>query len=671
MIRRNRIIRLAVAAALGGTMALPPPPARAQDAPPPPDSGAPQPATAGDPPTRAGRLARLSGTVSFHGPGADHWDVAQLNFPVTSGDAVWTEPGAGAAVDISASRLTLSGGSELDIDSLDAQTTVATAPQGEVFVDLRHLAPGESFSLRTPRGTISIAGEGHYDIAAGDTQTPTTVTVIDGAAKVSGNGLDLTVLAGQTATVTGDQAFQGSIGPAVRDAFVTELLSRPAPPPAAQVALPPTVAAMCGSEDLAQYGGWQATPQYGTVWYPQVAADWVPYRDGHWAYVAPWGWTWVDNAPWGFAPFHYGRWVQAGGRWGWAPVYAAPGYVAPAFVEPVYAPALVGFVGLAAGVAIGAAFGGSVGWVPLGWNEPYHPWYGHGGDYLGRVNRGYVANVTNITNITNVTNFNYANRGGATVVPGAVMVGSRPVAGAFERLSPQQLAAFRPAAGPYVRPSAATMGVTPVVARELHLPPAVGGGPGRAMAPGPAFTNREAGRPGVGPVALRPAAVRQGVASFPHVPEASHANVAHLNGAPGPRIVPHAVGMATPALRAPLGRPGAPDMPHTNAGAAFHAAPGPRAVTQLHEAPRAAPQMHEAPRAAEVSHPIGARPASQMHEPARPAPQGREESRPGQQAYAAPRPAASRPAPEAHQAPHPAAPRPAQEAKHCQPGHPC
>ena len=25
---------------------------------------------------------------------------------------------------------------------------------------------------------------------------------------------------------------------------------------------------------------------------------------------APWGWTWVDDAPWGFAPFHYGRWVN-------------------------------------------------------------------------------------------------------------------------------------------------------------------------------------------------------------------------------------------------------------------------------------------------------------------------------------------------------------------------
>ena len=68
-----------------------------------------------------------------------------------------------------------------------------------------------------------------------------------------------------------------------------------------------------------QYGVMVRQPEYGQVWYPQVAPDWVPYREGSWAYVAPWGWTWVDSEPWGFAPFHYGRWADIGGRWGWVP----------------------------------------------------------------------------------------------------------------------------------------------------------------------------------------------------------------------------------------------------------------------------------------------------------------------------------------------------------------
>src|SRR5256885_3839541 len=43
--------------------------------------------------------------------------------------------------------------------------------------------------------------------------------------------------------------------------------------------------------------------------------------------------SWVDDAPWGFAPFHYGRWTIVGGSWGWVP--------GPIRVRPWYAPALV------------------------------------------------------------------------------------------------------------------------------------------------------------------------------------------------------------------------------------------------------------------------------------------------------------------------------------------
>ncbi len=41
-----------------------------------------------------------------------------------------------------------------------------------------------------------------------------------------------------------------------------------------------------------------------------MASDWTPFRDGRWAEIAPWGRTWIDNAPWGFAPAHYGRWAR-------------------------------------------------------------------------------------------------------------------------------------------------------------------------------------------------------------------------------------------------------------------------------------------------------------------------------------------------------------------------
>ena len=95
---------------------------------------------------------------------------------------------------------------------------------------------------------------------------------------------------------------------------------------------------MTGWEDLDDYGVWRNEAEYGAVWFPtRVEAGWAPYRYGRWTWVRPWGWTWVDDAPWGYAPFHYGRWVNVGNRWGWYPGRYAG--------RPVWAPALVGWIG--------------------------------------------------------------------------------------------------------------------------------------------------------------------------------------------------------------------------------------------------------------------------------------------------------------------------------------
>ena len=87
-----------------------------------------------------------------------------------------------------------------------------------------------------------------------------------------------------------------------------------------------------------------------------VVVGWAPYRFGHWAYVGPWGWTWVEDEPWGFAPFHYGRWAFVNNGWFWVP--------GPVVVRPVWAPALVAFVGGGPGFHFSAGVG--VGWFPLG-----------------------------------------------------------------------------------------------------------------------------------------------------------------------------------------------------------------------------------------------------------------------------------------------------------------
>ncbi|MEY2562061.1 MAG: hypothetical protein QOH88_254 [Verrucomicrobiota bacterium] len=82
---------------------------------------------------------------------------------------------------------------------------------------------------------------------------------------------------------------------------------------------------------LEPYGAWRDTATYGYVWQPREAEDrsWRPYTDGHWVYTDA-GWTWVSEEPFGWATYHYGRWVRLH-RVGW--VWVPGDEWAPAWVS--------------------------------------------------------------------------------------------------------------------------------------------------------------------------------------------------------------------------------------------------------------------------------------------------------------------------------------------------
>ncbi len=438
---------------------------------------------AGDPPARVGRVGRLSGTVSFHTYDQDHWEPATVNYPITTGNAFWTQPGSTADLDIGSTRITLDSTSEFTIDRLDDQNLSATAAQGHVFVEIRDLAAGEQAVLRTPRGTVRLSQPGRYAIVVGDTERPTLVTVDEGAAEVQGPGVSLNVGPHQTAQISGTDSFTGSVVAQVPDSFMAAQMARPQPMAApGSLPPPPAVLQMTGYEALAGTGEWEQAPEYGRVWYPPVEPDWVPYRHGRWSWVSPWGWTWVDEAPWGFAPSHYGRWVEIHDRWAWTPVEEGVVYGG----RPVYSPALVTFVGAAAGVAVGVGLAAAVGWIPLGPREAYRPSYAASNNYMRRMNGGDVTNITNTT----VNNTRYVNNHATTVVQASAMQQSQPIAAQARPATQVQASGFQPVARAPVQPTLATRGVTPVVARSFNLQPAPNAAPVQPVAPGPAFRQR-------------------------------------------------------------------------------------------------------------------------------------------------------------------------------------
>jgi probable HAF family extracellular repeat protein len=66
-------------------------------------------------------------------------------------------------------------------------------------------------------------------------------------------------------------------------------------------------------------GDWVEAGDYGYCFRPRVSSDWQPYRDGHWVWTDR-GWYWDSNESFGWATYHYGRWVDIEGTgWCWVP----------------------------------------------------------------------------------------------------------------------------------------------------------------------------------------------------------------------------------------------------------------------------------------------------------------------------------------------------------------
>jgi hypothetical protein len=433
-----------------------------------------------DPPSLAGRLSFVQGSVSFQPGGVDEWVPATVNRPLTTGDQVFSDEGSQAEINLPGAAYRLGSRTAFQFLNLDDRNVQARLSEGALIVRVRDL-DSANLEIDTPNLAFTITAPGDYRIDTNPDTFETYVTVRNGEGQVLGNGGSFTLHPREQAVVSGqDQSSRYQIYAAPEmddfDRWSMDRDQRYSRGTSARYVSPYVV----GAEDLDNYGDWRPSPEYGNVWIPRaVPAGWAPYQFGHWAWIDPWGWTWVDDAPWGFAPFHYGRWAYVGGTWGWVP--------GPLAVRPVYAPALVAWFG-GGGFSIGVSFGGapSVGWFPLGPRDVYIPAYRATPTYVSRVNVTNTTVINNVT-VTNVYN-NYVQRGAVPVsnyayrtVPGAVavvpqtaLVSARPVQQVVTRVAPSQVSSVvevRPA--PPVAPQVTSVLGRPAVASVPRPMPAI------------------------------------------------------------------------------------------------------------------------------------------------------------------------------------------------------
>jgi hypothetical protein len=336
--------------------------------------------SAGDPPDRVARLAYLAGDVGFLPAGASDWSEASVNRPLTRGDRLTASGDARAELELDHASLRLDRDTDVGVLQLDDRLAQLELTRGTLNLSVRSLDHDESYEIDTPNVALVVSEPGVFRIDVDDRTGTTEITALDGQATVYGeNDASRRVIGGHryrfddSSLAQVAESYAGS-----QDAFdlwCADRDERYARAGSRQYVSEDVI----GYEDLDHYGRWQSDASYGQVWYPaHVASDWAPYSDGHWAYVAPWGWTWIDDAPWGFAPYHYGRWINVGGRWGWIP--------GPRELRAVYAPALVAFVG-GSGWSVSVSSGTPIGWFPLGPGDFYNPWYHVSAGYYRRVNR--------------------------------------------------------------------------------------------------------------------------------------------------------------------------------------------------------------------------------------------------------------------------------------------
>ncbi len=325
-----------------------------------------------DPPGRVGRLNLTEGPVTFSPAGDSEWIEAELNRPFTRGDKLWTDKGSRAEIQVGSSSVRMDGQTQIEVLKLDDQSTQLSLTKGTVYLRVRSLPEGENFEIDTPNLAYRAAYPGDYRIDVDAARGTTRVTIHSGTGAVYGDkGQALPLGGGQQVTF--------------KTRALTQVTAQESPPQdnfdrwAAErnrredqsVSARYVPREVVGYQQLDSHGQWTQDATYGAVWTPAgTPANWAPYRVGRWEWVEPWGWTWLDDAPWGFATSHYGRWTQINSRWAWV-----PGRIG---LRPIYAPALVAFIG--AGTP-------GVAWFPLAPGEAWQPGFRATPLYISNVNR--------------------------------------------------------------------------------------------------------------------------------------------------------------------------------------------------------------------------------------------------------------------------------------------
>ena len=334
----------------------------------------------------AARIQRVEGEVALNNSDAgdtqtDEWVSATANQPFSVGDRIYTRDNSRASLAFTGRNFArLNPNTSLDVLALEDRRTQLALRDGSAVFDVGYLNSGDLFEVATPYGAVDFQQPGLYNVGIDNGQV--LISVLSGLAQVVGLGGSGEISKGELLTLVGTTAadvvlsqidgrdagylvddYYGYQYPQYYDGRYRDYnsyLSDPYyfDPYRRNVSYQYVNSYIPGLYDLDYYGDWRNLDTHGYAWAPRVDSGWMPYQAGYWYTDYPYGPTWVSTEPWGYAPYHYGRWTFVGDRWYWVPDRTNE--------QPVYSPALVAFIPFDEN---------QIGWVPLGPGDVYVPRY--------------------------------------------------------------------------------------------------------------------------------------------------------------------------------------------------------------------------------------------------------------------------------------------------------
>ena len=334
---------------------------------------------------RVARISFIQGEVQIRRAESEDWERAVLNLPIVEGDEIVTDGSGRFEIQFNSyTHLRAAENSYISVVGLKDEGIAISIPQGSLSVRLTEFDPNKTyFEIDAPKTTVSLQQTGSYRVdAGGEASEMVRVAVTNGGeARIYSQNSGFTLRNGRSAKVFIEGSLAGEWDTADASAFADEFdqwsLDR-------DIAIAERLKDshydqyydrdIYGAEDLNDHGEWIHTRSYGYVWRPyqnsiRQYADWSPYRYGHWRWIPAFGWTWVNDEPWGWATYHHGRWVWDSGNWYWSPYAAYRGS------RSWWYPALV----------VISVWGNSVCWYPLPYHYGYYNYNYH--HYRGRRGR--------------------------------------------------------------------------------------------------------------------------------------------------------------------------------------------------------------------------------------------------------------------------------------------